>query len=242
MQLTIKQRYDNLRMNTIARQGAPTQKRPSSQLRLEPVLVELADRKLALSGDIEQHSLLIRRARRQHTAVHEAVIRGDLDGVRKHLTGENVDLATVNGLTPLHLAVFAFGQVQRSVRWDRLVRTGEKCIEEQIVNYLVEAGAPVDALDDMKRLPAALVDGGRVPTMVAEAMVAKREQTERLAPGTADTNEKPTTYSAFYDEADGNRAGHRGGPGNKSGKGGNQFGITKIKGEYRFRDDLNEEF
>lgn len=233
MQLTIDERYNNLRMNAIARQGAPKTKSISRQPGFEEQLVAVADRKLAVSGNADEHALLIRRARRQHTEVHDAVIRGDLEAVRRHLTDENVDLATVNGLTPLHLAVFAFGQVQKSVRWDRLVRTGEKCVEEQIMNYLLEAGAPVDVLDDMKRLPAALVDGGRIPPMLAHAMVAKRERTERIAPGTPDSNDKPTTYNAFYDESDVDRIGHRGGPGNKSGRGGNPLGITKIKGQFR---------
>lgn len=241
MRLTIKQRYDNLRMNAVARQGAPKTKSISRQAGFEDQLVAVADRKLAVSGNAAEHVLLIRRARRQHTNVHDAVIRGDLEGVRRHLTDENVDLATVNGLTPLHLAAFAFGQVQKSVRWDRIVRTGEKSIEEQILNYLLEAGAPVDVLDDMKRLPAALVDGGRIPPMLAHAMAAKRERTERIAPGTPESNDKPTTYNAFYDESDIDRMGHRGGPGNKTGKGGNRLGITKIKGEFCARQDVGDE-
>jgi len=233
MQLSIKERYDNLRINDLASRMAPKPNAISHEASYETELVAVAERKLAATGNKTEHDLLIRRARRQHTLVHQAVIRGDLEGVRRHLTDENVDLATINGLTPLHLAAFACGQVQRTARWDRIVRAGEKSIEEQILNYLLEAGAPVDVVDDMKRLPAACVYGSRIPPMLAHVMDAKRERTARIAPATPETNDKPTVYNAFYDESDTDRVGKRGGPGNTTGRGGNCRGITKIKGEFR---------
>jgi len=218
-QISLTERSNNIRINTIARQLSKP-KRVSRQPGFERQLVLVADRKFALSGNAGEHQRLIRRARRQHTAVHDAVIRRDFEALGRHLTDENVDLATLNGLTPLHLAVFAYGQVQKTARWDRLVRTGEKCIEERILNYLLEAGAPVDAVDDMKRLPAACIDGKKLPPMLVHAMEALRKRTERIL-------NDDTTFNAFYCEEDREFGMIRGGPGNQTGRGGNPLGITK---------------
>jgi len=227
MQLTMTERYNNLRMNDLAKRCRPKAKAIFREASFEKELVAVADRKLSISGDTAEHQRLVRRARRQHTPLHDAVICGDLDAVIRLVTDDNIDLATVSGLTPLHLAVFAYGLVQKTPRWDRLLRTGEKSVEEQIVNHLLEAGAPVEIGDDLKRLPAACVDGGRIPPMLASFMAARRERTERIAPDTPDTNGKPTVFNCFFDEGDMDRVGKRGGPGNRTGRGGNPLGISK---------------
>lgn len=152
--------------------------------------------------------LVLRRARRQHTPLHAAIIRSDLPAVIANLTEENIDLATVNGLTPLHLAVYALGIWQKAHEFMQ----AKKSVQEQIVEVLIEAGAPVDIWDSMNRLPAVCIDGGKLPLSLIHAMEQARER----------TTEGDGKLNVFFDKADaaGETFGMRGNQNNKSGRGG----------------------
>lgn len=114
--------------------------------------------------------------------LHRAVIAGDLAAVRRALTQETVNQATVTGLTPLHLAVFGFARVQDTRAWSQAVLAGTKTVQEQIVDLLIERGAKVDAWDHAKRLPAACCDGKHLPASLYEAMECLKQETSYLGP------------------------------------------------------------
>lgn len=154
--------------------------------------------------------LVLRNARRQHTKLHDAIIRSDLPAVIANLTEDNIDLATVNGLTPLHLAVYALGIWQKSHEFMR----AKKSVQEQIVDVLIEAGAPVVIWDSMRRLPAACIEGGKLPQSLVLAMEQERERTTE--------GEGKIKMNVFFDKGDaaGDSSSMRGNKNNKNGKGG----------------------
>lgn len=156
--------------------------------------------------------LVLRRARRQHTMLHDAIIRSDLPAVIANLTEDNIDLATVNGLTPIHLAVYALGIWQKT----HVFMPAKKSVQEEIVDVLIEAGAPVVIWDSMSRLPAACIDGGKLPQSLVHAMEQEKERT------TGGVCKDHGNLNVFFDGSDaaGTSYGMRGNQNNKSGKGG----------------------
>lgn len=215
----------------IKRRVAPKPAPVTGELTHDEALVILADRLLVKDGDFKKHQLAIRRARRQHTELHQAIIRGDLAAVVSLTNEDNYDLATVNGLTPLHLAVAGLGLAQQRTKF----RGQSKLIEEQIVDFLISVGAPVDVWDSMTRLPAACIDGGTLPKSLASAMETLRSCTSYKTEynGVNPEREDRTEFNAFFapDDFGGDPVTSRGGPGNKTGRGGNPVGITKIAGK-----------
>lgn len=215
----------------IKRRVAPKPAPVSGELTHDESLVILADRLLTKDGDLKKHQLAIRRARRQHTDLHQAIIRGDLAAVVSLTNEDNYDLATVNGLTPLHLAVAGLGLAQQRTKF----RAQSKLVEEQIVDFLIHAGAPVDVWDSMTRLPAACIDGGTLPKSLVQAMDMLRACTAYKPEynGVNLEKENRTEFNAFFapDDHGGDSVTGRGGPGNKTGRGGNPVGITRIAGK-----------
>lgn len=194
------------------RQPAPV----SAELTHDEDLVSRADDLLNIDGDLKKHQLAIRRARRQHTSLHQAIIRGDLAAVVSLTNEDNYDLATVNGLTPLHLAVAGLGLAQQRTKF----HAQSKLVEEQIVDFLIQAGAPVDVWDSMTRLPAACIDGGTLPKSLVEAMETLRACTayKHDYNGVSPENEqKRREFNAFYSPDDGDSTKLRCNKNNKTG-------------------------
>ncbi len=233
---TISDRYNQernrlltLRMHAeIRRHGAP--KPVSSALTHDNALIVVADRLLTIDGDAKRHALSVRRARRQHTPLHDAIIRGDLTAVVACTTEENVDLATVNGLTPLHLAVADLGMAQKRNEY----KAQCSLVQQQIVDFLISKGAPVGVWDSMARLPAACIDGGKLPKSLVDAMDRVRARTayKKEFVGVSEEKESRTEFNVFFTEDDhnGDAISRRGQRGNKTGRGGNPQGITRIAG------------
>lgn len=187
-QLTTKQLYDNARMNALSKRRQPARSPATEQLTYDAEAMITARFNQDLTPE-----MTIRRARRQHTSLHQAVIRGDFNAVAQLITDDNIDLATVNGLTPLHLAVFGLSLYQKAHENMR----AKKSVQEQIVDLLLEAGAPVDVWDSMNRLPAAMIVGGTLPASLVHAMERVMERTTK--------EEKSKTYGAihaFFDQRD----------------------------------------
>ena len=199
----------------------------SRELIYDNDLVVLADRILSMDLDANKHVLALRRARRQHTPLHDAIIRGDLVAVQACVTEDNIDLATVNGLTPLHLAVAGLGMAQKRNEF----KAQSKLVEEKIVDFLIGQGAPVDVWDSMARLPAACIDGGKLPESLVGAMEMVRARTSyrKEFVGVGAENEDRTEFNIFFSENDFGKA-QRGQPGNTTGRGGNPQGITRVAG------------
>lgn len=105
-----------------------------------------------------------------HGPLHRAIIAADLEAVRAALSATSVNQKTVGGLTPLHLAVFGYGQVCEKAQGDRRFVAGSKLVQEQIVDLLLSAGADVAAWDMEKRLPAACCEGRKMPESLKLAM------------------------------------------------------------------------
>lgn len=235
-QATTADRYNNernrlltMRMHDeVKRCNAP--KPISRDLTYDNDLVVLADRILTMDLDASKHVLALRRARRQHTQLHDAIIRGDLGAVQAYANEDNIDLATVNGLTPLHLAVAGLGMAQKRNEF----KAQCKLVEEQIVDFLIAKGAPVEVWDSMTRLPAACIDGGKLPKTLIDAMDKLRATTayKREFSGVGEEKERRTEFNAFFSEDDqyGDAISRRGLSSNKTGKGGNPQGITRIAG------------
>lgn len=201
----------------IKRRVAPKPAPVTGELTHDEALVILADRLLNKDGDFKKHQLAIRRARRQHTKLHQAIIRGDLAAVVSLTNEDNYDLATVNGLTPLHLAVAGLGLAQQRNKF----RAVGKLVEEQIVDFLISVGAPVDVWDSMTRLPAACIDGGTLPKSLASAMETLRACTSYKTEysGVNPEREDRTEFNAFYapDDLGGDATNYRGNKNNKTG-------------------------
>ena len=202
-------------------------KQVSRELIYDNDLVVLADRILSMDLDAKKHVLALRRARRQHTPLHDAIIRGDLAAVQASATDDNIDLATVNGLTPLHLAVAGLGMAQKRNEF----KAQSKLVEEQIVDFLIAKGAPVEIWDSMTRLPAACIDGGKLPKSLIDAMEKVRACTSyrREFVGVGEESQDRTEFNIFFSENDFGKA-QRGQPGNTTGRGGNPQGITRVAG------------
>lgn len=199
----------------------------SRDLTYDNDLVVLADRILTMDLDASKHVLALRRARRQHTPLHDAIIRGDLGAVQSCVTEDNIDLATVNGLTPLHLAVAGLGLAQKRNEF----KAQRKLVEEQIVDFLIAKGAPVEVWDSMTRLPAGCIDGGKLPKSLVDAMDKLRARTSyrKEFVGSGEENEDRTEFNIFFSENDFGKM-QRGQPGNRTGRGGNPQGITRVAG------------
>lgn len=115
--------------------------------------------------------------------LHRAIIASDLEAVRKAVDHETVNQVAMTGLTPLHLAVFAYGRVAETTAWQRAQVAGRKTVQEQIVDLLLEQGARVDVWDHAKRLPAACCEGKKMPPSLMKAMADTIEATSIPATG-----------------------------------------------------------
>ncbi len=208
----MKQRYDeertrrqfNLSIREMIQKCKAAVEEPNRELHHNDTAIGWAKRCFEKAGDLQAFEAAEKAARRQHTPLHEAVIRSDLNAVRALLNehkGDNdfLQMGTVSGLTALHLAVYAFGRIQIGPHWDQLVRTAEKSVQERIVDLLIERGARVDLIDDQGRLPAACLDGARSPRSLRERMEEVRLASRWFAAQDDDAME----YSVFYSPTDG---------------------------------------
>lgn len=109
------------------------------------------------------------KATQKHTNLHQAIIAGNTGMVMIYMQLLDVNQPSVNGLTPLHMAVYGYAQA-----WKRAEANGTLLTrvlpEETILNHLLKAGADVTKLDDMGRLPVACLDGARMPAALASRM------------------------------------------------------------------------
>lgn len=131
-----------------------------------------------------------------HGPLHQAIIDGDLAGVRQHLSPFTVNKPTLSGLTPLHLGVYGYSAIAETAPWHTARAHGRKLDRESIVDILIEAGAKLDAWDHAKRLPAACCQTKRLPDSLVTAMDALIEKT------THGVNERKT-LNAFFSHHDG---------------------------------------
>jgi hypothetical protein len=136
--------------------------------------------------------------------IHRAIIAGDLSAVRAVLTSETVNLPTVSGLSPLHLACYGYAQVVETPAWHRANMSGMQLKQEAIVDLLLAHGARVDAWDHQRRVPAACCEGKKLPTGLIKAMRKLMDETAFVLPwmnNTADSSEAHV-LNAFFAKCD----------------------------------------
>lgn len=138
------------------------------------------------------------------TALHRAIIAADLAAVRSILTPDQVNHATITGLTPLHLACFGYAQVRDTPAWHRANMAGKKTPQETIVDLLLAHGAHVDVWDAQRRVPAACCDGKGLPPSLVDAMRKKMEETAFVLEWMKNTQDSPEAHvlNAFFAKCD----------------------------------------
>jgi hypothetical protein len=138
------------------------------------------------------------------TALDRAIIAGDLEAVRANLMHDQVNQATITGLTPLHLACFGYAQVRDTPAWHRANMAGKKTPQETIVDLLLAHGAQVDVWDAQHRVPAACCDGKGLPPSLVEAMRKKMEETAFVLEWMKNTKDSPEAHvlNAFFAKCD----------------------------------------
>jgi hypothetical protein len=136
--------------------------------------------------------------------IHRAIIAGDIPAVRAALTPDTVNLATVSGLSPLHLACYGYAQVVDTPAWHRTNLAGNKTNQEAIVDLLLEQGARVDAWDHQRRVPAACCEGKRLPAGLIKAMRKRMDETAFVLPWMNNTAESSEAHvlNAFFAKCD----------------------------------------
>ena len=137
-------------------------------------------------------------------SIHRAIIAGDLAAVRANLTPTTVNLATVSGLTPLHLACFGYAQVVDTPTWHRANLAGTKTRQEAIVDLLLEEGAQLDVWDQARRIPAACCEGKKQPASLVAAMAKMIQDTAHRVDWMKNSPESQmaTLLNAFFAKGD----------------------------------------
>lgn len=130
-----------------------------------------------------------------HGPLHEAIIKGDLAGVRQHLTQDTVNQVSLAGLSPLHLAVYGYSKISETAAWVAARVNGRKLEREVIVDLLIESGAKIDAWDHNQRLPSACCEAKRLPDSLVAAM-------DKLIQETSVRVSDHRTLNAFYSPLD----------------------------------------
>lgn len=137
-------------------------------------------------------------------SIHRAIIAGDLGAVRAALTPDTVNLSTVSGLTPLHLACYGYAQVVDTPTWHRANMSGKQLKQEAIVDLLLAHGARVDTWDHQRRVPAACCEGKKLPTQLVAAMRQLMDESAFVLSwkgNTADSSEAHV-LNAFFAKCD----------------------------------------
>jgi hypothetical protein len=137
-------------------------------------------------------------------SIHRAIIAGDLGAVRDALTPDTVNLATVSGLTPLHLACYGYAQVVDTPTWHQANISGKQLKQEAIMDLLLAHGARVDAWDHQRRVPAACCEGKKLPIKLVSAMRDLMKQTAFVLPWMNNTEESSEAHvlNAFFAKCD----------------------------------------
>lgn len=138
----------------------------SEDTRRQNLSIYYAGKNQQRKAEWKANNTLPTKRTQQHSEIHKAVIAGNVGMVMIYLQLQDVNQPSVNGLTPLHMAVYGYAQAWKRAEAYGTLLTRE-LPEETIINHLLKAGADVTKLDDMGRLPVACLDGARMPAVLA---------------------------------------------------------------------------